>query len=104
MRKIKIATISLNVNTDDLNYGAVLHTYAMQKYLNSLEMVSKSVVIDYIPKHLKKYNFTFPFLTSLKMGKLKDCLKNIIKWPGYHLRRNKFRKFAEWRYGEKFTN
>ena len=95
MRKIKIATISLNVNTDDLNYGAVLHTYAMQKYLNSLEMVSKSVVIDYIPKHLKKYNFTFPFLTSLKMGKLKDCLKNIIKWPGYHLRRNKFRKFID---------
>lgn len=42
-----VGLISYNINSEHLNYGAVLHSYAFQQYLKSQSI--DSVIIDYLP-------------------------------------------------------
>ena len=50
-----IGTLSLNINTHDLNYGAMLHSWAFQQFLIKKYAV-RTEVIDYITrcKNLEK--------------------------------------------------
>lgn len=93
--KIKIATISLNVNTSDLNYGAVLHSYAMQQFLSKESYVDTCEILDYIPKHLKTFNFKYPFISYFKNKRLKSFMKSCFMFAPYSVRRMKFQKFIE---------
>ena len=65
---MKIGTLSVNINTPDYNYGALLHSYAFIEYLKKLDFVSHAEVIDYITPYVltKKREFVIP----------KDCVRN----------------------------
>lgn len=91
---MKIACISLNINTDDLNFGAVLHSWAMQQYLIS-EYNAEVRLIDYIPIHLLTYNYKMPFLSYFKDKKYRAAFKNVIMFPSYRKRYAKFDAFIE---------
>lgn len=51
----KIGTISLNINAPDFNYGAVLHSWAFQKYLKKYENID-SEIIDYTMPKVQGWN------------------------------------------------
>ena len=55
-----IAIISYNINSKHLNYGAALHSYAFQKYLE--KMGCKSVIVNYTPLKIEHYHIKYPIL------------------------------------------
>ena len=59
---MKIALISFTTCSKHLNYGAVLHGYALQRYL--ARMGAESVVIDYVPRQLEGYSLKWPVLNA----------------------------------------
>ena len=52
---MKVGTLSLNINTDDLNYGAMLHSWAFQQVLKQQECVQSTEIIDYTTKILEGF-------------------------------------------------
>ena len=59
---MKIGTLSVNINTPDYNYGALLHSYAFIEYLKKLDFVEHAEVIDYITPYVltKKREWVVP--------------------------------------------
>lgn len=60
-KNIKIGIISADINTPMFNYGAILHTWAFEKYLEK-EGFTNFENIDYLPDDLKYQNRLFPIL------------------------------------------
>ena len=52
-KKIKVGTISVNINTPDFNYGAMLHSWAFIKYMEKLDFIEHAEVIDYLTPYLE---------------------------------------------------
>lgn len=50
-KNYKIGIISFNINSDTSNYGAALHSYAFQKYLDKYNI--SNVIINYYPKFVQ---------------------------------------------------
>ena len=86
-----IGTLSLNINTDDFNYGAVLHSWAFQQFL--LKNDYKCEIIDYITPHLENFDFINPILGSIKAKRIKSLIKYILVFFPYKRRYKKFREF-----------
>ena len=94
MSKKKIGTLSLGINADDFNYGAILHIWAFQKFL----MMYKDYyveAIDYVTPHLEKVNLKYPVFSYLRMKKLKSALRIMVFYIPYKLRYYKFQKFIK---------
>jgi len=53
-RNFDFGILSFNINTDTFNYGAALHSYAFQKYLDKLKI--SNVIINYYPKNVQLAN------------------------------------------------
>lgn len=87
-----IGTLSLNINTHDLNYGAMLHSWAFQQFLIKKYAV-RTEVIDYITIIFEDKNLKYPFIDSLKNCKFRDFILQIIKTKNHCIRYNKFRSF-----------
>lgn len=91
---IKVAIVSFNKHSNHMNYGAVLHSYAFQKYLSNNGI--DSVIIDYIPLSLEKYNFKYPILNNKRFWEIKPFLHSIVRWSiGFFANRNKYKKFQK---------
>jgi hypothetical protein len=61
MKKEKVGIISINFRQRYLNYGATLHSFSFQKYLDKLKV--DNVIVDYLPQFLhKRYRMDFPIL------------------------------------------
>lgn len=89
----KIGLISFSVNTSSLNYGAVLHAWAMQRYLKTVYPTAQVDVIDYIPVHLVDHNYNFPFITYTKKKQYKQAIKNFLLYVPYTIRYKRFKRF-----------
>ena len=93
MSESSVAIISYTTHSRHFNYGAVLHGYAFQRYLE--ERGCDVTVVDYIPKELERYHWKWPVLNA---GRLwwnpVLMLRYFIRWS-YSARANlrKFRKF-----------
>lgn len=87
-----IGTLSLNINTHDLNYGAMLHSWAFQRFLIKYYNVNAEV-INYITPIYENKNLKYPFIDSLKEGKIKEFLIKLIKAKNHCIRYNKFQNF-----------
>ena len=94
----QVAIISFVTNSSHLNYGATLHGYAFQKYLDKKCGV-KSVIIDYLPKVVESDNLKYPILNDDSYRSSPNRVAVKISWGmGFfaNLRRyNKFRRFLE---------
>ena len=90
---MKIGTISLNINTHDLNYGAVLHSWAFQKHLQKFSNV-ETEVIDYITPQFYDKNLKFPVLDLLQQGKIKSSVVSAVRLFSHAKRFDKFQDFV----------
>lgn len=89
---MKIGTLSLNINTEDLNYGAMLHSWAFLKYLHK-KSENEAEVIDYITPHLEKFQRNQPILSYIKMHRWKSAIKLVFSSRAYKRRLIKFENF-----------
>lgn len=92
---MKIGTLSLNINTDDLNFGAILHTWAFQQQLLKLDEIDEVEVINYIPIGLEKFEHNKPILSYLKLKRWKSAVKIVLSRKQYLKRLQKFKNFTE---------
>lgn len=90
----KIGTLSLNINTDDFNYGAILHSWAFQQYLEKY-LGENTEIINYITLKLENKNLKNPLKSAIKEKNIKAIIKNILKYSTYKKRYNKFKKFID---------
>lgn len=92
-----VAFISYNLHSNHLNYGAALHGYAFQKYLEKNNV--DSVMLDYIPQDLEGYNTKYPILNFLRFWHIRHFIAHCLNWGGgffSNLRKfNKFHLFFE---------
>ena len=91
---MRIGAISLNINTPDFNYGAMLHSWAFQQYLKKLDFVTSAEVIDYTMPVLEGQCRDAPFLGSLCHGRVKTACGQILRFPRYRERLKKFNGFV----------
>lgn len=76
---MKIALISFTTCSKHLNYGAVLHGYALQRYL--ARMGAESVVIDYVPRQLEGYSLKWPVLNARFLWRQPLLMvRYIVRW------------------------
>ena len=92
---MKIGTLSLNINTDDLNYGAVLHSWAFLKYIKKNGLAEEIEVIDYTTPLFEKFERNHPIQSYIKMRRWKSVGKLIFSASMYQKRLKKFEKFVE---------
>ena len=92
---MKIALISFTTCSKHLNYGAVLHGYALQRHL--ARMGVESVVIDYVPRQLEGYSLKWPVLNARFLWRRPLLMvRYIVRW-GFSTLANlrKYRKFRD---------
>lgn len=92
---MKIGTISLNINAPDFNYGAVLHSWAFQQFLLSLDNVKYTEIIDYTMPSLEGQNLAKPLITALKKMRIKTMFRQIKTLGIYKERYKKFSNFEK---------
>lgn len=95
---MKVGIIGININTFELNYGAVLHAWAFCKALVQLKErcnIDVIEVIDYVPEHIKGKNIRLPILYFIKKLKLKSVILNIFCILDYAKRYDMFQKFIK---------
>lgn len=92
-----IGTLSLNINTDDLNYGAILHSWSFQQIMDSIDIGTKveTEVISYIPVKLKDFNRLRPITSYIRKNKWRTALKLVLTFGGYDRRLKKFISFQK---------
>jgi len=73
---MKVGIISINKYSKHLNYGAALHSYAFQHYLDKHGI--DNVIIDYLPRFMKKYNMKYPVIARQP----KEQFRRSLFWLG----------------------
>ena len=93
---MKVGIISINKYSKHLNYGAALHSYAFQHYLDMHGI--DNVIIDYLPRFMKSYNMKYPVIARQPKEQFRRSLfwlgnffPNIVKY-------NKFMNFFQQHY------
>ncbi|MBU5478969.1 polysaccharide pyruvyl transferase family protein [Eubacterium sp. MSJ-13] len=92
---MRIGTISLNINAPDFNYGAMLHSWAFQKYLKNLDYVEYTEIIDYTMPILEGQDLKYPFRQALLGKHLRSLIYYLKNYSIYKRRFNKFEKFIK---------
>lgn len=93
MEKRLIGLVSYNIHSNHMNYGAALHTYAFQQHLK--KKGQQSIVINYLPRTLEKYNLKYPLFNIFSMRNLRSAVWCCLNWGllGFFQNIRKFRKF-----------
>ena len=89
---MKIGTFSLNINTHDLNYGALLHSWAFQQFINNYTE-SECEIIDYVTPQFESMNFKYPQLYYFREGQLKRALTETLRVYSHSRRYEQFKDF-----------
>jgi hypothetical protein len=80
-----------------MNYGAALHSFAFQKYLDKQGI--DNVIIDYLPRHIGDYRLDFPIITAIKRHRtLKHIIACFIRSISAKIKYNKFMLFFKKNY------
>lgn len=107
MKNKKIGIISLNTHTFYHNYGAIMHSYAFQAFLNKNNIENE--IIDYTPPRLEGWNLDSPWksLLSKKFGISKSFFKYYLLQIPYKIRKEKIDNFIKTKMvlsNEKYTH
>ena len=92
---MRVGTLSLNINTDDLNYGAMLHSWAFQQVLKQQECVQSTEIIDYTTKILEGFVPEHPVLSYARKKRWKSAVKLALSGSAYKKRLAKFKAFQK---------
>lgn len=92
---MKIGTISLNVNAPDFNYGAVLHSWAFQKFLQKLDYVESTEIIDYTTVSLEGQNLSHSLVKDVLGLHPRAFLYHLKDKKAYTVRYKKFKEFEK---------
>ena len=88
----KIVFISYSLHSSHMNYGAALHGYAFQKFLEKNNI--DSVMLDYYPQDLEGYNIKFPVLNYKRFWHIRSFIAHWLNWGGsFFSNLRKYRKF-----------
>lgn len=90
---MRVGTISLNINTIDLNYGAVLHSWAFQQVLKRKPYVSKTEIIDYVTPTVSGIDRRTPAISHLRRGEVKSAVAALLRHKSHVVRFDKFESF-----------
>lgn len=90
---MNVCTISVNINSPDYNYGAMLHSWAFQQFLLKNPNIEKVEIIDYITPYLQRYNFMWQIVSMARKHPF-IALKTAMAYPTYVCRKNKFKAFV----------
>lgn len=88
---MKIGIISINRYSKHLNYGAALHSFAFQRYLDKYGL--DNTIIDYMPRFMKHYSMQFPFLTPPPKKRLGRIIFWLINFFHNNTKYQKFMRF-----------
>lgn len=84
-----VRILSINIHSLYLNYGAALHSFAFQKYLEKCGI--DSVIVDYRSKHFGDFKLDNPAVTFWRRhSSIKTILNAILNTPSF---RRKFKTF-----------
>lgn len=87
-----VGIISINIHSFFLNYGAALHSFAFQKYLDKLGV--DSVIVDYKSKHFGNFRFDKFYLNFIHGKRLRPVISAFLFYTLPYRRKDKaFRKF-----------
>lgn len=87
-----VAIISYNIHSNHMNYGAALHSYAFQQYLQKIGI--ESIVVDYVPKTLENYHIKYPIFNYCRIWHPRAFLRHLLIWGlGFWDNIQKFKKF-----------
>lgn len=87
-----VGIVSINIHSFFLNYGAALHSFAFQKYLDKLGI--DSVIVDYKSKHFGNFRFDKFYLNFIHSKKLRPMISAFLFYTIPYKRKDKlFRKF-----------
>ena len=92
---MNIATLSLNINAPDFNYGAILHSWAFAKYLRKLSFVNDVTILNYTTPRLEGQDLHHPIKDCLKAFDLKRLLSLFLKSKEHEIKYQKFKSFIE---------
>lgn len=82
-----VGILSVNINSGICNFGAALHSFALQKYLDKKGV--SNVIINYYPESIKKIFITTKILESLKKFDFRNLFINIFN--SYFIFRKKYK-------------
>lgn len=91
---MKIGTLSLNINTDDLNYGAMLHSWAFAAFLEKQGLSDDVEIIDYTTPQLEQFNRKHPIISYIKMHRWKSAVKLMLSANSFKKRLKRFDEFV----------
>ncbi len=90
---MKIATLSLNINTHDFNYGAMLHSWAFQQFLLKQDYVEHTEIINYITPRFENYKHNMHIVEPMKKMQLRKAYRGFVHFLRYNKRKHKFNRF-----------
>jgi hypothetical protein len=91
-KKGKVGILSINKYSLYMNYGAALHSFAFQKYLDKRGV--DNVIIDYLPQHIGDYRLDFPIISAIKRRSgLKHIIGCLLRLISAKIKYDKFMKF-----------
>lgn len=92
---MKIGTLSLNINTPDYNYGAMLHSYAFLKFLEKYDFIESAEVIDYITQSVLDKKIEIKIPEYKKRNNFRDKITLMRMKYSFFIRDKKFKKFVK---------
>lgn len=92
---MKIGTISLNINTPDFNYGAILHSWAFLQYLKKLDFVEYAEIIDYTMPRMENQDLKKPVWGAVREINPTAFVYSLIHRNPYQRRLKKFEAFID---------
>lgn len=93
---MKVGIISINKYSKHLNYGAALHSYAFQHFLDKQGI--DNTIIDYLPRFMKKYNMKYPVIAKQPKEQIKRSLFWLVSFFPNIVKYNKFMDFFQKHY------
>ncbi len=93
---MKVGIISINKYSKHLNYGAALHTYAFQQYLDKMNV--DNTIIDYLPRFMQEYSMEYPFMTPPPVKKYQRVIFWLLNLLHNKIKYDKFMRFFDKHY------
>ena len=92
---MRIATLSLNINAPDFNYGAILHSWAFARYLRTLPYVNEITILDYTMPKLEGQDLRNPILDCIKRFNFPRAFRLIKHYHEHLIKYSRFQQFIK---------
>ena len=92
---MRIATLSLNINAPDFNYGAILHSWAFARFLSKMPNVEEVTILNYTMPKLEGQDLKNPFFDCLIRFNIPRAFRVLFHYDSHKTKYMKFQKFIQ---------